>query len=239
MNRPNKKELTDYMNEFHIILRDFICTSESNLNTYDPFIKVDWSESRTNSRGGWYEGKSKEGVNYAMLRLTNRIKEQCFIEYASFRGSIYIGSITTCNWKLIANVLACHEQAHAICAYLQKNNKVGHGNLWKSYYKKLREEFVNKLIHKYPYTISKEVVKNEISDKLKNDYFKYCETRNLKKEWFNKLFNYRGKEVKIIGWRPRARKYFVLIEREDNKKKYHTTTKDLLFYGKRQLDGVS
>lgn len=238
MNEPTKKELSDYMNEFHIILRDFIRTLNPKLNKYNPFIKVDWSESRTNSRGGWYEGKCNEGVNYAMLRLTSRIKEQYFIEYASFSSSIYIGSVSTCNWKLIANILACHEQAHAICAYINKDNKERHGNLWKSYYKDLREKFVNKLIYKYPPIISKKIEKKEISNKLENYYFKYCETHNLKKEWFNKVFNYGGRMVKIIGWRPRARKYFVLIEREDNNKKYHTSPEEIIFYGKRQLNGV-
>lgn len=135
-----RNQLEKYMTVFHKTVVKFV-QEQKGLKDFKPFLKMDWSTRRTRSRGGHY--KKGPGVNYAMLEIQRDMALGRFLEYKSFEQDPYIGSVETDDETLIFKAVSCHELAHAICGFLDNNNKEGHGKRWKEWYKKLRVEFIN------------------------------------------------------------------------------------------------
>jgi hypothetical protein len=52
------------------------------------------------------------------------------------------------------------------------------------------------------------------------EWNKNCDLFNLKKEDYGKIISLRGNKYKIIGLKPKSRKYPLLVERINNSRKY-------------------
>lgn len=113
-------------------------------------VKLDWSPSRTHSRGGLY--KQGPGINIGMLHAaTAPNKQYRYREYPSFDADRYIGGFVSERGYDQLEAIILHEIAHAIQFFeLKKMNTkcTPHGPVFKHYYKLLREEFLNKRLHK-------------------------------------------------------------------------------------------
>lgn len=224
MSTVTKDQINSEMKSIHYEIQDFIKTLPGFEN-YSASLKLDWSNTRTASRGGLY--KHGPGVNYAMTSLTNSILSGVFQEYSSFSSDTMIGSIKTTNWRLICMCLSCHEQSHAALSYLDKNNKEGHGNRWKDMYRVLRNKFVNPFLKKkFEVNHSANTIAVIGADKKEDQEFVDLKLNGplngIHPRHFNLEFTIGPKKerVCIVGWNNRARKYPVILDRLGTNKKY-------------------
>lgn len=108
--------------------------------------RLDWSQSRTAHRGGWYT--SGPGINLAMwLLFRDRGDYYRMYEYASFDGDAIIGGFYANDSNLAQGMIVCHEMAHAVQFYRKKalNMSVdkAHGKSFKQPYAQLRKAVFN------------------------------------------------------------------------------------------------
>lgn len=113
-------------------------------------VKFDWSTSRRCSRGGLYKvnGIWMPGINIAMHFYTSYKNTNIhrWYEYKSFDSDPIIGGFYTDNITHMVDAVIAHEMAHAIQHWHQWSYKLKfkpHGDEFKTYYRLLREEFVN------------------------------------------------------------------------------------------------
>ena len=112
-------------------------------------VELDWKPSRRSSRGGMY--KNGPGINMAMYWSfpDNKSEVYLFNEYPSYHNDKDIGGFYATDPYLKLRALIAHEVAHAIQYHSYKvlgNRCKPHGPVFKSYYKMLRDRFVNHLI---------------------------------------------------------------------------------------------
>ena len=213
MTDPDKLE--EYMIQFHLELVTFVRKEYPEFNCA---FKADWSTRRTYSRGGWYV--KGPGVSYAMQRLVRSIERNYFSEYASFINDSVIGSFDSSDWKIICKAISCHEIAHAVISFKDKNNSERHGNRWRHYYALLRQKFVNPFVDKIGngsiVTTQRAASFAEIEPLViddKADFIAYGRKYGFTEKHFGQTFQFNKHAYKITGWNPRARKYFVKISR--------------------------
>lgn len=121
--------------------------------------KLDWSEKRTHSRGGYYV--DGPGISIGMYWCTRTHAEgeiQRVFEYASFDKDRFIGGIYTRDKYDKLRLTILHEIAHALQYYSYRINRFRckpHGTVWKNFYLRLRNQFLN------PYLEDQINLKNE------------------------------------------------------------------------------
>jgi len=116
-------------------------------------LKLDYSPTRTCSRGGLYTGKP--GINIAMHPFKGTTPSffhpypHTFFEYKSFEKHPIYGSFISDDIKDHIRAVVAHEYAHAFekfqSRFLNKRTKP-HGIEWKEIYKTYRTHFVNPLL---------------------------------------------------------------------------------------------
>jgi hypothetical protein len=110
-------------------------------------VKLDWSPRRISSRGGIY--KAGPGINIAMIPAfpNNHGKHPYrFYEYPSYDADKDIGGFYAIDPYLKLKAIVAHEVAHAIQMYsytITKSRCTPHGPVFKSFYKMLRQRFIN------------------------------------------------------------------------------------------------
>lgn len=120
-------------------------------NVYSGFTleyKLDWSLSRTSSRGGMYA--KGPGINMAMAHLVPISSTYRYHEYASFDKDPYIGGFYSSRSYDKLEAVILHEIAHALQFFEYKKLNIRckpHGPIFKKYYRMLRGQFLN---HKLP-----------------------------------------------------------------------------------------
>lgn len=142
--------------------------------------KLDWSEKRRCSRGGYYA--DGPGINIAMHGATRGYvtgEIQRVYEYASFDNDRFIGGIYTRDKYDKLRLIILHEIAHALQYYSYRVNRFRckpHGTVWKNFYLRLRNQFLN------PYLEDQIVLKNEydkIVEQIKTGKFKLITNETL------------------------------------------------------------
>ena len=140
-----KAEYTRYANEYIRTVNKW-CQD----NIYRKFnlahINLDWSPSRSCSRGGMYA--DGPGINIVMYRCckNDNGEVQRVFEYKSFDADPVIGGIYTRTKFHNLELTILHEIAHALQYYSYRVNGFRckpHGTVWKNFYRRLREEFLN------------------------------------------------------------------------------------------------
>ena len=205
-----RSELDDVMMKAHNMVIKYVKT-QPGLENFTCFIKLDWSEYRTASRGGIY--KAGPGTNYAMLRLEHAIKQGVFKEYNSFAKDKVIGTVYSKDRLIICLALCCHEMAHAVRAYIDNSNKEGHGPNWKSFYGQLRKIFVNSCASTVGETTTSKG-RDNVTDTEKANFTKHAHIKGLDKDINIGTIRYDvigDVPLEIKGWSVRARKYPVLV----------------------------
>ena len=131
--------------------------------------------------------------------------------YKTFNSDSHIGGFAADNWQIVMKTIICHELAHAMAPY------DAHGFEWKRCYRILREEYINPFLDK---TLKMSERKPEILSRDQQLYENHCSIFGMKKEWFNQFFGDGKENYKVVGWMPRARKYFVKVQRLKDDKSF-------------------
>lgn len=165
-------------------------------NAKDTALKV--LELVHNATYNSHAGSSVIRINLGERHFYNRPK---FSEYSAYRDDPVIGTInTTSHWDVLLVVVA-HELAHHIqyryAKYLPRYRKIkdrGHGDIFKSIYRYLRRDFVNKKINT-DYTSHGDWDTFTVKPKVKvkrvmKDYKKLCEL----------VTSYNDRKVRILEW---------------------------------------
>jgi len=220
----NKELFNSKMLDIHEKIQTFIRTL-SGFENYTCSIKLDWSTNRTMSRGGMYA--TGPGVNYAMQVAQKSFNLCVYLEYPSFENDKYIGAFTVGQDNSIYTLyaLSCHEQAHAAIAYLDNNNKEKHGPRWKDMYRILRNKFVNSYIRK-DFKVDKSantinMVSTVVNDteKLERDNLLLNGPRyGIHAKHVGVRFVSGRTTLKVVGWNDKARKNFIILAADNNKK---------------------
>ena len=139
-----KAEYTKYANDYIRTVNEW-CQN----NIYEKFnlesVKLDWIENRRCSRGGYYA--DGPGINISMHSSCKDSSDiQRVYEYKSFDSDPVIGGIYTQTKFQRLELVILHEIAHALQYYSYRVNNFRckpHGTVWKNFYRRLREEFLN------------------------------------------------------------------------------------------------
>lgn len=183
--------------EFLYSLVTFAQTLHPKLMDFKCDMKLDWGDTRTRSRGGVY--KSGPGINLAMLSLMRRCEAGVYTEYSSFEKDPIIGSIYTVDKLVVLDCVIAHEVAHAVVHFLDIDDV--HGPNWKHWYRIFREKFINENIIKH--------IHKDDTSKAKNEFIVCSAQYGLTEKHFGKEFVSGKSKFRVVGWRPRARKYYV------------------------------
>jgi hypothetical protein len=211
----DKETMEQRAKEFLYSLVTFAQTLHPKLTGFKCNMKLDWGTTRTRSRGGVYN--DGPGINLAMHSTMRRCEIGVYNEYSSFEMDPIIGSIISVEKLIILDCVIAHEVAHAVVHFLDMDDV--HGPNWKHWYRIFREKFINE-----------NIVKNVHKDDISTDKRKFIVegiTHGLTEKHFGKEFVSGKNKFRVVGWRPRARKYYVdLINLETGR--HHGGTPELV-----------
>jgi len=212
------EQLNKYMNDIHVEMVNHIKKYDEGFENFTCSLKLDWSQHRVSSRGGWY--KAGPGVNYSMIQLQHDINSGKFIEYASFAKDKIIGNFTSNDPMMMCYALSCHELAHAAIGYLDKNNKERHGPRWKDMYAKYRNIYVNSYVDNLGEVIEQPKNRTEETELERNNFVKLAHKKGLNSniKLDDILHDIKGNTtIQIKGWNSKARLYPIIVYNVDKK----------------------
>lgn len=219
----NKKDVETFTKGFLEEVLTYLKEYDKRLEGMTCNIKMDWSTRRVASRAGTYA--NGPGISLAMYTIvkekTSKDNPQLFSEYASYEKDTIIGEFLSHTWQLCMMGDITHEVAHIVCDFLKINTV--HGAPFKKWYAILRKKFINLHIPVVKKTIIRKVSAKETQEQEQErsikraDFFKYCKTEGLDFSYFHAHRSYKGRDYRVVGWNPRARKNFIFLEREDGK----------------------
>ncbi len=149
-------------------------------STFTLDVKLDWSPGRVSSRGGMY--KNGPGINIAMVPAfpaTDGKTVYLFKEYPSYDADNEIGGFYALDPYLKLKTIIVHEVAHAVQMHSYRVTRVRcqpHGPVFKTYYRMLRQQFINKDIPAQP--------------ELAKDYQNYLKQLHSKHSQLKQLLSY-------------------------------------------------
>ncbi len=224
----NRKEIEKNCQQFLDALIIFIQSNHDD--TFMCYANWDWNPSRARSRGGIYKN-GKPLINMAMYPKVYEAYQVYrndklvfhYREYTSFNDDQMIGQFYTDNLIMTLKALICHEVAHVWVRH-DGYSMIAHGFNWKKRYAILREKHINpyhdpaintQLYHKSSIDIK---APDEDEDKKQRDAFlANCGKYGLPQDALDSEFMFKKVIHRVVGWNTRARKYYVILKREDGK----------------------